>query len=210
MNSREIKRAKIGRFGLALLAQMEPRDNNINRWKEWLGNYQFDTECSDDDYCWLTCALALKSVNSGNFGVGSILVDCAGTIVNWGYNEVFSPYFRSDRHAEMVVVDKFEDLNQDITKLEGYTLYTSLESCPMCLARLIVSRISKVVHVAEDTTGGMVHRLKDLPAIWIELADSQIFSKANCSGELITASIQIFLTNAEELNEILRNRCRSR
>jgi len=206
MNSRKVKREELGQFGLALLAQIEPRDNSINRWKVWLMNYQFNDECADDDYGWLTCALALKSVNFGNFGVGSVLVDHSVSVVAWGHNEVFNPYFRSDRHAEMVVVDKFEDAYQNVTKLEGYTLYTSLESCPMCLARLITSRINKIVHVAEDTTGGMVHKLENLPAIWMELADSQIFSKANCSLELVKASIQIFLINAEELNEMLKNR----
>jgi len=206
MNSRKVKREELGRFGLALLAQIEPRDDSINRWKGWLENYQFDAECSDDDYSWLTCVLALESVNSGNFGVGSVLVDHAGIIVAWGHNEVFNPYFRSDRHAEMVVVDKFEDANRNVTKLEGYTLYTSLESCPMCLARLITSRINRIVYVAEDTSGGMIHKLKDLPSIWIELADSQIFSNACCSQEIVNTAIQIFSINAQELNEMLRNR----
>jgi len=206
MNSRKVKREELGRFGLALLAQIEPRDDSINRWKGWLENYQFDAECSDDDYRWLTCVLALESVNSGNFGVGSVLVDHAGIIVAWGHNKVFNPYFRSDRHAEMVVVDKFEDANRNVTKLEGYTLYTSLESCPMCLARLITSRINRIVYVAEDTSGGMIHKLKDLPSIWIELADSQIFSNACCSQEIVNTAIQIFSINAQELNEMLRNR----
>lgn len=210
MNHRKIKRVEIGGFGLALLAQIEPIDNEINKWKEWLENYKFDAEYSDDDYCWLTCVLALQAVNLGNFGIGSILIDSAGTIEDWGHNEVFSPYFRSDRHAEMVVMDNFENHNQNITKLEGYTLYTSLESCPMCLTRLITSRINKVLHVADDTTGGMTHKLKDLPTIWIELADPQIFSKANCSEELVNASTQILLINVDELNEILKNRCKSR
>jgi len=206
MKSRKVKREELVRFGLALLAQIEPRDDGINEWKGWLKNYRFNAECLDDDYSWLTCALALRSVNSGSFGVGAVLVDYAGIIVAYGHNEVFNPYFHSDRHAEMVVVDEFEDANRNVTKLEGYTLYTSLESCPMCLARLITSRINRIVHVAEDTTGGMVHKLKDLPTIWIELADSQIFSKANCSRELANASIQIFLINADELNRMLKDR----
>jgi len=68
----------------------------------------FDYEYQDDKYIWLTNVLALKAVDSGNFGVGCILVDSSDNIIAEGHNEVFNPYFRSDRHAEMVVMDKLK------------------------------------------------------------------------------------------------------
>jgi cytosine deaminase len=206
MTSDEIERGRLGEVGLALLAQIEPERGSISKWKRRLISYRFDAACPDDDYGWFTCALALKSVASGNFGVGSILVDHNGDVVAWGHNRVFSPSFRSDRHAEMVVVDHFESACLDVTKLETCTLYTSLESCPMCLTRLITSRIEKIAHVADDRVGGMVHKLRSLPAIWIELANSHVFIRASCSLELRRASTQIFLINADELNAVLRNR----
>jgi hypothetical protein len=65
-----------------------------------------DPKYTDDSYAWLTCALALQGVATGNFGVGAILVDDGGNqILAQGHNEIFNPRFRSDRHAEMVVMD---------------------------------------------------------------------------------------------------------
>jgi cytosine deaminase len=201
-----IERSELRSFGLASLGQIGNRHRRINTRKKWLELYQFLSKYPDDDYSWLTCVLALKSIDSGNFGIGSILVNHIGTVVSWGHNEVFKPYFRSDRHAEMVVLNRFEDSNRNNCNMKGYTLYTSLESCPMCLARLINSRINSIVHVAEDTMSGMTHKMEDLPATWITLADSQIFRKADCSEQLTQAAVEIFRMNADELNEVLRKR----
>ncbi len=143
--------------------------------------------------------LALKGVDSGNFGVGCILVDFHGNVVVQGHNEVFNPYFRSDRHAEMVVMDEFEDTHRDIPKIQGFTLYTSLESCPMCFVRLITSGVNKVLHASPDLTGGMVREKKNLPQFWLDLYEGKVFSQSRCSQELINAANEIFLLNVDEL-----------
>jgi len=135
MVANKVKRTRLVELGVSVLGQIESGDVGIREWKSWLMTYQFHTECPDDDFGWLACVLALAAVTSGNFGVGSVLVDCSRDIVAWGHNQVFSPYFRSDRHAEMVVVDRYEKLYRNATKPKAHTLYTSLEPCPMCLAR---------------------------------------------------------------------------
>jgi cytosine deaminase len=196
----------IRQLGLEQLETIGLKYTNVREWKTWLSNYQFNTKYPDDRYVWLTCVLALKAVGTGNFGVGCILINAEGNIVAWGHNEVFNPYFRSNRHAEMVVMDKFEDSYQGITSRGGYTLYTSLESCPMCLARLITSGINIVLYAAPDKDGGMVHKMNDLPPTWIDLASRNIFSQAECSQDMINAATQIFLVNAIELNWKLKNR----
>lgn len=196
----------IRELGLQELAAIDPKSVDFGKWKTWLADYQFNDEYPDDRYVWLTCVLALEAVDAGNAGIGCILVDGAGSVVVRGHNEVFKPYFRSDRHGEMVVMDEFEDTHQDITKLEGYTLYTSLESCPMCLTRLINSGVSTVLYAAPDMTYGMVRQMKDLPPAWIELAQRQTLGQATCSRELIDAANKIFLLNIDELNDKLKSR----
>ncbi len=196
----------IREWGIEELAAIEPDSADIGTWKAWLTDYQFNDHYPDDGYAWLSCILALEAVNEGNFGIGCLLVDTNGDVVTWGHNEVYTPYFRSDRHAAMVVMDEFEDTHRDITKMQGYTLYTSLESCPMCLARLITSGVNTVLYVAGDSTGGMVHKMEDLPSVWIELAQRQVFGQVNCSPSLIDAANRIFLLNVDELNEKLKNR----
>ncbi len=170
-------------------------------------HYQFGGESPDDDKIWLTCVLALEAVSTGNFGIGALLTNGQGTIVAYGHNEVFSPYFRSDRHAEMVVLTRFEEEHRRTRKVGAFSLYTSLEPCPMCLARLITSGIGTIKHAATDPSGGMVHIMKNLPGVWLELSAKRAFIAADCSVKLSELAKEIFLLTADELNRKLARRC---
>src|SRR5262249_45835252 len=153
----------------------------------------------DDAYAWLTCALALTAVAAGNFGVGAVLVEGDGQVVAQGHNQVFRPHFRSDRHAEMVVLDDWEDTQPHLPEGATLTLYTSLEPCPMCLVRLSPSAVRRVRFAAPDGRGGMVSRMDSLPPFWAELARRKAFGPGQCSPDLVHAAGQIFLLNLEEL-----------
>lgn len=192
--------------GLILLDQGQFNTKSEIQIKDWLIAYQFDNSFSDDSYSWLSCVLALIGSSKGNFGIGCVLVDNAGSIVEVGHNEVFHPYFRSDRHGEMVVINAFEEKFKGKKSLKKYTLYSSLESCPMCLTRLITSGIGKVSYLTPDLTGGMVNKIDKLPEVWQQLSSDQIFNQASCSKELMNVSSDIFLLNVETLNTIIRNR----
>jgi len=196
----------IRKKGELLIESMRPKNNDENDKRKWLLDYIFSVNHADDCYAWLSCVLALKASIAGNFGIGCVLIDKDGNVIIEGHNEVFNPYFRSDRHGEMVVINSFEDKYKGKINLKNYTLYSSLESCPMCLTRLITSGISKVSYVAPDLTGGMVHRIKYLPEVWQQLSEGQLFDRANCSDDLTNISFQIFLLNASELNEKIKNR----
>jgi len=198
--------ARIWAAGQQCLARIETEAEGINTWKAYLTDYRPRANHADDVCVWLTCALALEAVNAGNFGIGAILIDGCGGAVALGRNEVFNPYFRSDRHAEMVVMDAFEDAHLEFKKLDGYVLYTSLEPCPMCLVRLITSGVKKVLFGASDAAGGMAHKLNDLPPFWIELLHGKIFSQAECSPGLADAAGEIFLLNLEELTARIKAR----
>jgi len=193
-------------LGTGILEKIGSQNENVINWKSWLQKYNFLPGHPDDPYAWLTDILALKSVDSGNYGVGSILVGADGKLAAMGHNLVYSPYFRSDLHAEMVTVNCFEEENPQITTLKAYTLYTSMESCPMCLTRLISAGINRVFYVSSDPIGGMVNAISLLPPLWKELSGPQLFTKARCSTELSNAATEIMLINANELLEILRKR----
>lgn len=192
--------------GLIRLASMVDTNDTVNSWIEWLLVYRFKEQYDHDDYGWLSCILALEAVNCGNFGIGCILTDGNGDVVIQGHNKVFNPYFRSDRHGEMVVMDAFESTYPEITSMDGYTLFTSLESCPMCMARLITSGVDTILYLAPDSTGGMVHMIDNLPPVWIELASRQTWGAAECSPELISAADSIFLLNVADRNDLLEAR----
>ena len=147
-----------------------------------------------------------EAAAEGNFGVGAVIVDPAGAVVERGHNHVFSPHFRSDIHAEMDVLNKFEESHRSLSSVRGYSLFTSLEPCPMCLTRLITSGITNVYHAADDTESGMVSRLDALTPVWVALAGDQRFEAAECSPELRDLALNVFLVTAEENTERLARR----
>jgi cytosine deaminase len=189
--------------GRQRLTALEAPTKPVADWKAILLNHRPDGGFADDVPVWLTCALALEGVAAGNFGVGAVLLDAAGSVVAQGHNEVFRPHFRSDRHAEMVVLDRWED---DDTGREGVTLYTSVEPCPMCLVRLSSSAVRRVLYAAPDLPGGMAHRMDNLPLFWGELARGKTFGRAACSADLVRAAEQIFLLNLKELTARMKSR----
>jgi tRNA(adenine34) deaminase len=178
----------------------------LNEIEERVKAYVSDPEYPDDKFILITLEEAIAAAREGNFGVGAVLIRDNGQIVQRGHNHVFHPHFRSDLHAEMYVMTRFEERFQDVDSVEGLILYTSLEPCTMCLARLISSGIRKVLYAAEDNEGGMVQRSEHIPSAWKELAQRQEFAKARCSPELSDMALRIFLTSAEENYSKLKKR----
>ncbi len=196
-------------MGGRLLDELPPATEDVRRWRRHLAGYRPDSERSDDVVVWLACVLALKAAAEGNFGIGCVLINDQGDVVARGHNEVFTPWFRGDRHAEMVVMDAFEDAHPDLTSLADYTLYGSLEPCPMCLTRLINSGVGTVLFATPDPEVGMVHRKDDLPPEWVGLSREQRFDRAECSPDLAAAAGQIALLNRADLEQKLMDRRRS-
>ena len=105
----------------------------------------------------LVCEEALAAAGAKTYGVGAILLDPAGTVIHRGRNRVFSPHFRSDLHAEMVVLNAFEEQFPPAKSMRAYTLISSLEPCPMCLSRLLIAGVQTVKYLAPDEWGGDGH-----------------------------------------------------
>ncbi len=162
--------------------------------------------CPHDKFILIALQEAIAATKEGNFGVGAVLVHKNGEIIQRGHNHVFEPYFRSDLHAEMTVMTKFEEGFKDIKDMKEFILFSSLEPCPMCLTRLIISGVKKVYYAAIDKNGGMVQRLEDMPPEWRKLARRQEFALAQCSSELRDIALQIFLSTVNENDMKLKNR----
>jgi tRNA(adenine34) deaminase len=165
-----------------------------------------DKNYPHDAFVIITLQEAIEAALEGNFGVGAVLIRNRKEIVQRGHNRVFSPHFRSDMHAEMDVMTKFEERHKKIERMGGYTLFTSLEPCPMCLCRLITSGVRKVYYAAIDQEGGMANSLGYLPNEWKELAERQDFGLADCSPELSEIASQVFMETVEKNDDRLRQR----
>jgi tRNA(Arg) A34 adenosine deaminase TadA len=154
----------------------------------------------------IACREALEAARTGNYGVGAVLVDPGGRIVARGRNSVFFPRFRSDLHAEMVVMNAFEARHPKSEHMRGYTLVTSLEPCPMCLARLLVAGVQTVKFLARDDLAGMVGLRKSFPAAWRRLWRRQAFARADVSEGLRRFALDVFLLNLEACRRRLLSR----
>ena len=157
-----------------------------------------DKNFPHDPFVIITLQEAVQAALDRNFGVGAVLVRNRNEIVQRGHNRVFSPHFRSDMHAEMDVMTKFEEGHKDIENMDGYTLFSSVEPCPMCLGRLITSGVRKVYYAVIDQDGGMANRLAYMPPEWRELAERQVFALAECSPELSELALRVFMETVEK------------
>lgn len=165
-------------------------------------DYSMDKNFKDDAYALVVVKSALESIREGSGGIGACLVDSTtGEIVEYGRNRQFSPHFRSDFHAEMDLLNKYEDRAQKMNDPDNFNnprecknlvLVTSVEPCPMCLIRIINAGIKTVLYVVEDKEGGMVTRLDNLPPFWKEFAADREFRPADCSRELRQIAIDLF------------------
>jgi guanine deaminase len=88
--------------------------------------------------------LSLFSINNKGGPFGAIIVDHNNNIIGEGYNQVT---LNNDPtcHAEIVCI-RNACKNIDSYKLNGCTIYTSCEPCPMCLSAIYWSRIDKIYY----------------------------------------------------------------
>jgi len=99
-------------FGLACVCQGEESEkmtrNNGSLQEIQAAMEAFSPQKPDDRFALITLQEALAAAREGNFGYGACLVnESTGEVVERGHNRVFYPYFRSDLHAEMDLLDKY-------------------------------------------------------------------------------------------------------
>lgn len=64
-------------------------------------------------------------------------------------------------HAEMIAITQAAGVVGD-WRLEGCTLYVTLEPCPMCAGAIVLARITRVVYGAADPKAGAASSLYQL------------------------------------------------
>ncbi|BBB30525.1 nucleoside deaminase [Neptunomonas japonica] len=146
--------------------------------------YQINPQFRDEEAGFRCCELALAALQSGNYGVGAVLLDADGQVLVEEKNVVFSTQFCSSAHAEMRVLDQYEAYFIKEHPPALLKLVVSLEPCPMCLSRILLSGIGVVKYLVEDAAGGMVSHMSRMPPAWQNLASLQSFYHAHVSSEL--------------------------
>jgi tRNA(adenine34) deaminase len=91
-------------------------------------------------------------------------------------------------HAEVQVI-RAAAASQGDWRLEGTTLFTTLEPCTLCCGAIVLARVPRVVFGAPDPKGGMAMTLGNL------LQDPRLNHRVEVtSGVLADASAQLLKT----------------
>ncbi|MGO4937373.1 tRNA adenosine(34) deaminase TadA [Fundicoccus sp. Sow4_H7] len=141
-----------------------------------------------EDEFWMQRALeeASKAAAIGEVPIGAVIVK-DGELIATGYNlrEVNRAALA---HAEIVAIQAANEA-LDAWRLEGATLYVTLEPCPMCAGAMIMSRISRVVYGASDPKAGCAGSLMNL------LADDRFNHQPEVTAGILAAESSLMLKN---------------
>jgi tRNA(adenine34) deaminase len=170
--------------------------NGVEELEQALQAYTLNPRLPHDRFVAVAVAEAIAAAREGNGGIGALLVDPHGEVVLRAHNQALAPYFRSDMHAEMSVLTRFEDQVQQRMQLKDYALFTSLEPCPMCVVRVSIAGAGSVFYAAPDAEGGMAACADRLPPVWAGLAGRIRFAPAACSPSLRELAQRAWLVTA--------------
>ena len=117
-----------------------------------------------DRHCqWMERAIALAQAagESGEIPVGALIVDDQGKLWAEAANNKVKDN-DATAHAEIIAIRKASDRLKS-WRLDNFTLYVTLEPCPMCAGAIIQARLKQLVYGVDDPKTGAVRSLLNLP-----------------------------------------------
>ena len=123
------------------------------------GRQQLSSEEMDDLFMRKALDEARKAASRGEVPVGAVIVK-DGIIIASAHNMVES---RGDAtaHAEILAIQEASRSNGD-WRLDGCTIYVTVEPCQMCLGAIFYSRIKRVVFGARQPRSGACGSFDDM------------------------------------------------
>jgi tRNA(adenine34) deaminase len=89
----------------------------------------------------------------GEVPVGAVITSADGKVISSAHNMV-EGLCDGTAHAEMLVIKEASQKLKTPNRLDGCTLYVTLEPCAMCATAISHARIGKLVYGAVDEKGG--------------------------------------------------------
>lgn len=111
---------------------------------------------------WMTLALreARRAFDEGEVPVGTVVVH-EGRVIGRGYNQI-ERLQDPTAHAEMIALTAAAN-HLGSRRLDGCTLYVTLEPCPMCAGAIVLARVPMLVFAAYDPKAGACGTLFNIP-----------------------------------------------
>lgn len=154
---------------------------------------------NDQYYMQLAIQEARKAEAIGEVPIGAVLVYQDEVIASsFNLRETLET---TASHAEMLVIDQG---NQHFKswRLEGCTLYVTLEPCPMCAGTIVQSRIQRVVFGAFDPKAGCAGSLMNL--LQDDRFNHQVEITSGVEAELCALLLQTFFKQLRENKKLLK------
>ncbi len=104
-----------------------------------------------ESYMRKALAEAAQAAEEGEVPVGAVIVE-NGHVIGKAHNRVEALHDPT-AHAEMLAITQAAEYRGD-WRLNGMTLFTTVEPCPMCAGAIILARIDQVVYGAADPRAG--------------------------------------------------------
>lgn len=129
---------------------------------------------TDPDAAWMGRALQLarEAGEAGEVPVGAVVVR-GDRLVASGRNRM-REHADPRAHAEMEAISAARKATGS-ARLDGHTLYVTLEPCPMCAGAIVLTRVERLVFGAWDPRLGACGSQFDLPGAGI-LGDVRVRS----------------------------------
>jgi tRNA(adenine34) deaminase len=114
----------------------------------------------DEKFMRLALVEAEKAAQLSEVPVGAILVSQDGTVLGKGYNQSVN-ICDPTAHAEIISL-RMASKNIRNYRLIGFTIYVTVEPCPMCMGALIHARVTRLVYGTKAPKWGAAGTLYDL------------------------------------------------
>ncbi len=114
----------------------------------------------DRKFMFLAIEQAQLAGSIGEVPVGAIITDKDNKLISSGYN-LRENNHDPTAHAELIAIKK---ASQKLVswRLDGCTLYVTIEPCPMCMGATVLARINRLVFGARDPKAGSVFSLYNI------------------------------------------------
>ncbi len=140
--------------------------------------------------------LARKAEDSEDVPIGALVVH-EGRIIGRGYNQR-EKLHDPTAHAEMIALTAAaEYLGQ--WRLDGCTMYVTLEPCAMCAGALVLARMQRLVYAATDPKAGACGSLYEItqdPRL-----NHRVETIAGVLAEPAAELLRVFFHHRRELGE---------
>ncbi|OYV63467.1 MAG: hypothetical protein B7X03_01750 [Parcubacteria group bacterium 21-58-10] len=113
---------------------------------------------TDEDFMQLALEQAGLALNNSWIPVGAVFVRNGQVVAHGRKTGINHPLFD---HAEHNGCYQALWSREGPRNLDGFTVYTTLEPCIMCLSMLMTARVSRIVYALDDPYGGGGFLLKN-------------------------------------------------